>query len=233
MSNIKYTVEEILQMVSDMKAENSTNTDAERIRFVSNANKDFAKRNFWRTHRLSNQTQVGDATNDYTIDSVTYPMREKGLTEVFVTTTGSTNMTPEASRRALVDFNVYKNAFNQNNSAKMCYEWYDLETDVWKMHINPAPAATETITYSYFFEPPTLTATTDSVICPNPKIIMYLVLADISHSEEEYEEEQLWRAEAEQLVLERSALENTPAVNQQYSMGAAENSGSIRGYGTY
>jgi hypothetical protein len=97
------------------------------------------------------------------------------------------------------------------------------------MHINPAPAITETTTYSYFWEPPTRTLTTDAIICPNPKIISLLALADLAHSEDELQTEQLLKNEAEQLIAELIGLENTPAINQTFSMGAIEG----RGIGSY
>lgn len=97
-TNIRDTVSNILQIISDKRGESSTNTDANRIRAVSRANKDFANRKFWRFYLLPNQTTVGTASNDYTVGSATYPMRFKGLTEVFVATTTDTVKTMEAHK---------------------------------------------------------------------------------------------------------------------------------------
>ena len=220
-------------MISDLRGESSVNTDSKRIRLVSNVEKDFARRFLWRIFLLRDQTKVGDGTNDYEVGSATYPFRPKGLTEVFVNTTGSSEMTAESCRYKIVDYAKFKNLYNRNPAERMVYEWYYVENDMWKMHINPAPDDTETITYSYFWEPPTRTLTTDPVICPNPKIIALLALSDLYDSEDELQKSQLYKNEAEQLVMELQSLENTPAVNQLYSMGAIESSISDNGIGTY
>jgi len=188
---------------------------------------------FWRFYRLEDQTQVGDGTKNYTIGSSTYPMRMKGLTEVFVATTTDTDKTLEASRIALVDFNTYKVMFNANNAQKICYEWFDAANDLWKLHINPAPAATETITYSYYWEPPVKTATTDKILCPDVKIIALIALADLYDGEDETDLADRKRNEAEQMISEYIGKENAPAVNQLYGMGAIESATVTRGVGTY
>ena len=227
------TVSDVLQIISDLRGESSTNTDANRIRAVSRANQDFARRMLWRFYRLDDQTQVGDATKNYTIGSATYPMRMKGLTEVFVAKTSSTDKTTETDRYTICDYNRYKNLFNQNNDSQIVYEWFDAANDLWKMHINPAPAATDTITYSFYWEPPTKTATTDEIICPNLKILALLGLAEIYESEDERDLAKETKNEAEQLILECIAKENSPAVNQLYEMIATENSTSAHGIGNY
>ena len=188
---------------------------------VSRAEKDFARRTFWRTHLIKDQTVVGTAANDYDLGSATYPFRPKGLTEVLVATTGDS----PTQKYSIVDFNNFKDLYVGNSYEYMVYEWYDVANDKWKMHINPAPAITETITYSHYWEPPTRTTSSDAVICPNPKIIALLALADLAHSEDEMQTEQLLKNEAEQLIAELIGLENTPAVNQTYSMGAIEGQG--------
>jgi hypothetical protein len=213
--------------------ESSTNTDAIRIRAVSRANQDFARRMLWSFYRLDNQTTVGTATNDYTIGSSTYPMRSKGLSEVFVGTTGDTDITQESQRYNIVDFLSFKKLYNQDNTYRLVYEWYDKANDLWKMHINPSPKATETITYTYFWEPPTLTATTDEITCPNIRIIALLALADIYSGSDERDLSIESKNEAEMLIAECVSRENTPAKNQQYAMGAVENVTINRGYGTY
>lgn len=232
-TNLALTVNDALQIMSDLRGESSINTDAIRIRAVSRANQDFARRMFWRFYRLDDQTQVGDATNDYTIGDATNPMRQKGLTELFVETTGEDNMTPEAGRYQIIDFNMYKDLYNRNNNEEMVYEWFDAANDLWKAHINPAPAATETITYSYYWEPPAKTATSDEIICPDIKIIAYIALAHIYEGEDEIDMALDKKNEAEQLIIEYIAKENSPAVNQRYSVGAVENEGKERGIGSY
>jgi len=221
------TVSDILQLISDLRGESAVNTDALRIRAVSNAERDFARRNFWRVHLIRNATTTGDGTGDYTIGSSTYPMREKGLSEVYIG--GQT----EDKRVAIVDYMQYQNLINNNAAAKIAYEWYDQATDAWKMHINPVVAVADTIYYSYFFQPPIRTATSDAVICPNIRVIALLAMADIYHGEEELQKEQLAKQEAEQLIEELIGMEQSPAHNQLYAMTAIENSITPRGFGSY
>ena len=233
MSNIRVLVSDVLEIVSDLRGESSTNTDANRIRAVSRANQDFAKRKFWKFYLKPDQTQVGDATNDYTIGSATYPMRFKGLTEVFVAKTSDTVKTLESMRHTIIDFNTYKNLYNQSNSVQIVYEWFDSANDLWKMHINPAPAATQTITYSYYWEPPEITLASEYVICPNTRIIAYLALAEIYDGEDEGDLADKRRIEAEQLIAEVIGQDNAPAVNQLITMYPIESATSSTGIGTY
>lgn len=222
-----FTVNDVLTAVADLRGESSVNSDASRIRAVSRANRDFAKRMFWRTHLLRNQTTTGDGTSaDFSIGSSTRPMRMKGLCEVYV------GGTAEQHRRQIVDYQAYKALYSQNNSEPIAYEWYDASNDLWKMHVNPVPANGDTIYYSYFWEPATLTTTTDSIVCPNMDIIVRLTNSYIyeGDDEEKYKDELV---KAEQLISDYIGLENTPAINQTYSFGAIENSVRSRGIGTY
>jgi len=232
-SNLQLTVDDALQIVSDLRGESSTNTDAIRIRAVSRANQDFARRMFWRFYRLDNETQVGDTTNDYTIGDATNPMRHKGLTELFVSLTSDTDKTQESMRFQILDYNVYKNLYNRNNARRMAYEWFDAANDAWKVHINPAPIATETITYTYYWEPPEKTATSDEIICPDVRIIAFMALAQIYEGEDETDMAADKKNEAEQLILECIGLENSPAINQLYTVGAIENAEITQGMGSY
>ena len=233
MSNIRALVSDVLEIISDLRGESSTNTDANRIRAVSRANQDFAKRKFWKFYLKPDQTQVGDATNDYTIGSATYPMRFKGLTEVFVAKTSDTVKTLESMRHTIIDFNTYKNLYNQSNSVQIVYEWFDSANDLWKMHINPAPAATDTITYSFYWEPPEITLASEYVICPNTRIIAYLALAEIYDGEDEGDLADKRRIEAEQLIAEVIGQDNAPAVNQLITMYPIESATTSTGIGTY
>lgn len=232
-TNLALPLSEVLEIMSDLRGESSTNTDAIRIRAVSRANQDFARRRFWRFYRLEDQSMVGDATKNYTIGSSTYPMRMKGLTEVFVAKTTDTDKTTESMRYSIVDFNTYKNQFNQDNTTQMVYEWFDAANDLWKMHINPAPAVTNTITYSYYWEPPEKTATTDEIICPDIQIIARLALGEVYEGEDEQELADKMKNIAEQMILEFIGKDNAPAINQTYSMGAIENVTSTNGIGNY
>lgn len=230
MANISNTVQTILQIISDLRGESSTNTDASRIRAVSRANQDFARRKFWKFYLLADQTMAGTGVANYTVGSATNPMRYKGLTELFVSSDASTE---ESERYEIVDFNRYKNLVNRNANYRCAYEWYDATNDLWKVHINPVPEATDTITYSFYWEPPVLTATTEDVVCPNPKIVALLASADIHQGEDEGDLADDEKNEAEQLIGEVVGLDNSPAVNQLYSVGAIENSIRSAGIGTY
>ena len=226
MSDIKSTVSDVLTIISDLRGESSVNTDASRIRAVSRANKDFAKRRFWKFYRRED-TDTGDGGNDYTVGDATNPARFKGLSEVFV------NGTTEDRRHEIVDLNKYKSIYNSNNSYRMAYEYYDEANDIIKMYINPAPATGATINYTYYWTPPTLTSTTDAVICPNNRIIALLALADLLEGEEEINKARAYKEEAEQLIGEIEGIDSSPAVNQIYTMGSIENSVRDRGIGSY
>jgi hypothetical protein len=227
MTETQATVLDILTMISDWRGETQTNSDASRIRAVSRAEKDFSKRMFWRTHLLRNQTMAGTGSADYTIGSSTLPMRTKGLAEVFV---GGTS---EGNRVQVVDFTEFKVIVNSNSSARVAYEWYDATNDLWKVHINPTPAVTDTITYSYFWQPPQRTSTADIVVCPNMEIIAHGALAEIFDSEDELQKALNERQLVEQMIDEVVALEESPAVGQIYQMKASENQTAIRGIGSY
>jgi hypothetical protein len=225
----KDTVENILQIVSDLRGESATNTDASRIRAVSRAERDFAKRRFWRTHLIKDQSiGTGDATTaDFTLGSATYPFRMKGLMEVFV------GGTTEDKRLEITDFATYKQLYNANNSAQICYEWFDVANDAWKVHLNRVPATGDAITGSWYFEPPKRTATTDSVICPNMDIIARLTLAYLYENEEELEKQQVQLQLAEQLIQEYEGIEEAPNQNQLYGVKTLINPLGNRGIGSY
>lgn len=225
----KDTVENVLQIVSDLRGEASTNTDASRIRAVSRAERDFAKRRFWRTHLIKDQSiGTGDgSTADFTIGSSTYPFRMKGLMEVFV------GGTTEDKRYEITDFANYKQRYNANNSDRIAYEFFDVANDLWKVHINPTPSTGDAITASWYFEPPKRTATTDYVICPNMDIIARLALAYIYENEEETEKQQTQLQIAEQLINEYEGIEQAPNQNQLYSVSTITDPLGHRGIGTY
>lgn len=223
----KTLVSDILEMISDWRGESTTDTSASRIRAVSRAEQDFAGRKRWRIYRLPDQTLTAAGTSTETIGSSTYPMRTKGLAEFFV------GDTTEVSRHTIVDFNTYKNLYNQNSTTPMVYEYYDVASDAWKVKINPTPTAGQTITYSYYWQPPERTSASDSVVCDNPLIIAHLALADIYGGEEEFEKQQLEQRTAEQMIGEAEGDEEEPADNQSYAMSAIENSLRPKGIGSY
>lgn len=229
-TNLQLTVNDVLQIISDLRGESSINSDAIRIRAVSRANQDFARRRFWKFYRLEDQAMVGDGTKNYTIGSATYPMRMKGLTEIFVSKTSDTDKTQESMRVSVLDFNLYKTLFNTDNSDKIAYEWFDSANDLWKIHINPAPAATDTITYTYYWEPPTKSSTTDEILCPDINILARMALAQIYEGEDEQDMARNMKQEVEQLIAEYIGKDNAPAVNQLISVPSAI---TTKGIGNY
>lgn len=233
-TNLSHTVEEVLQVISDLRGESSTDTSAERIRAVSDAHKDFARRRNWSFFKLKNQTITGDGSSEYEVGSATYPYKPKGLTEMFVADTGDDNMTPESGRVGIVSEAKFTNLYNRNTATKMCFVFYDASSDAWKVKINPAIETGETVTYDYYYEPATVTATTDTVLTPNIMILAKLALARIYHSEEEWNSELAEKQEVEQLIMEAAGdFEDTPHEGQLYSMESIYNQISDHGIGTY
>lgn len=224
-----HTVNDILQIISDLRGESSVSTDSSRIRAISRSEQDLAKRKFFKIHLAKDQSiGTGDgSTTAFTIGSATYPMRLHGLSEVFV------GGTTEDKRYTVLDFHNYKNTYNQNNSARIAYEYYDQANDLWKVQINPAPSSGTAVTASWFYTPPTRTLTSDIVVCQDPYIIAYLALGDIYHGEDELQLEQQARGEAEQRIGELTGIDNAPAVNQRIEMSSSINQLRPRGIGTY
>lgn len=224
---IQGTVNDILQIVSDERGESSVNTDASRIRAVSRAEQECAKRMNWRIFRLMDQTAAGDgSSSSFTIGSAAYPMRPKGLFEVFV------GGTTEAQRHSIVDAAEFKVLYNRNNSALLAYEWYDVANDAWKMKVSPTPANGDVITYSYFWVPPTRTAANNAVLSQNFDILARLALAYTYEGEDEdkYKDQLML---AENLINDEMGKEIAPAPGQLYSMGNPTNFTRPRGIGSY
>ena len=223
------TVANVLQLISDLRGEASTNTNANRIRSVSRAEQDIAGRTFFRVHLLRDQSLgTGDGTTaNFTIGSTTFPMRPKGVAEVFVG-----GMTDD-KRIPVIDYMAYKTTISRNSAEQVAYEWYDQANDLWKVHINRAPSVGDAVTASYFFMPPKRTLTSDTVICPSLLALARLANGYIYEYDDEVQRSQLEKAEAEQLIADLLAVEHSPAVNQSYAMTAIENDGRTRGLGTY
>lgn len=212
------TVQNILEIISDWRGESSTNTDSKRIRAISRAERDLARRSFFRVHLVKNQSiGTGDGTTvDFTVGTATYPMRMKGVAELFV------NGTTEDKRIEIVDFTEYKLRYNSNNADRIAYEYYDQANDLWKVRLNPVPSTGSDIIASWFFEPPKRTATTDVVIAPDINIVAHMSLADLYKSEEEDDMRMDELQMAENLYKEFLGRENAPAVNQTYNMKSRE-----------
>lgn len=221
------TVQNVLQIISDYRDENNTNTDAKRIRAVSRVERDFANRRYWDIFLLPNQTATGDSTNTYELGTATNPARDKGLFEVFVGGTG------EEHRHAIVDFNRFKNLYNNSPAVKAVYQWYDSANDVWKMHINPAPETGAVITYSYFWTPPKRTSTSDVLVCYDMRILANLALGELYEAEDEGDKADVVLNKAEQLVGEYEGKQITPAVNQLYTFGSINNQITQKPIGSY
>lgn len=216
------TVGDILETISDLRGESSTNTDAVRIRAVSRAEQEVASRKMFSEHLLQEQALTGTATNSYTIGTSVYPMRKRGLVTVYV------GDTLESSKYTIVDQKDYREMFNANNAAKIAYEYYDTANDLWKVYINPAPETDAAIKYSYYYLPPTRTSTTNSVISPNSDIVARLALAYILEGEEEYDLADSYKNESEQMISELIGLEQ-----ERNGSGSRSFSTPYRGFGTY
>lgn len=210
-----------------MRGEADTITDAPRIRAVDSVNRDIAGRHKWTVHLRRLVEISADDSADYEIGSATYPMQLKGLSEVYV------DGTTEDKRYQVVDYFKFHNLYNRNNSARIAYEWYDQENDVWKVHINPAPETGSTIYYSYYYRPVKVTATADVVTAPSILAVIKMALGEIFESEEEYDSGTRYKSEAEQIISDLMGNEETPATNQLYSQGAIESSVTQRSFGSY
>lgn len=221
MSN-KFLISDILQGISDARNESSVNTDAKRIRAVSNAEIDFFKRYNWTIAFKKNVVTTGDGGNDYTIGTLSFPMREKGLTELFV------GGLLESNRVQVVSITDYQELINGDPNSKVCYEYYDQDNDAWKVHINPAVDTGVTIYYSYFFEPASKTLTSEYVYCNNRKILIKNALVEIYTSEEEDQKAAIAGQEAEQLIMSEIAKEDATNVGQTISFKV-----KAPGLGTY
>lgn len=216
------TVGDVLEIISDLRGESTTNTDAVRIRAVSKAEQDVASRKKFSEHLVANQTTTSTGVNAYTIGSATFPMRKKGLESVYV------GDTTNSSEHLIIPQSDFRRTYNSNNAAKVAYEYYDVANDLWKMYINPTPDTGATITYSYYFLPPERTSTTDVVISPNNETIARLALAFILEGEEEYDLADAYKNEAEQMIAELIGLETENESGNTQSFKSA-----YRGIGTY
>lgn len=216
------TVANILEIISDLRGESSTNTDAVRIRAVSKAEQEVAKRAKFDEHLVMDVAVTGTATNAYTIGSTLYPMRKGGLDSVYVGGTLNTD------KYTLISQEEFRERYNSNNSAKIAYEYYDTANDLWKVYINPAPDTGAAIKYSYYYLPATRTATTDSVISPNREVIARLALAYILEGEEEYDLADAYKNESEQMISELIGLENEAPKGSTRTFSTP-----YKGFGTY
>ena len=221
------TVQDVLQIISDEKGETATDTGATRIRALSRAYEWYAKAKRWNIHLKRLVPITSGGTADEEIGSTNFPMRQKGLAEVFV------GGTTEDKRYSLVDYMAYQSLINQNPSGRFVYEWYDQANDKWMVHINPTPTSGDTIYYSYFYLPKALTTTTDTIYCEDVDCLVKQTKGYIYIAEDEPALAMEEFRQAQEIIAELQGLENAPAHNQLYSMGAIENSVYGHGIGTY
>lgn len=200
-TKMKTTVQDILEIISDLRGEATVDTDAVRVRAVSRAEEDLALRKFFSEHLLQNQTITSTGVNTYTIGSSNYPMRKKGLVEVFI------NDLQPSSQYEIVDQLDFRKRYNADNAAKLAYEYYDIANDEWKLYISPTPEVGATIYYSYYFIPPERTSVNDYVVSPNSDMIARLALAFILEGEEEYDLSDSYKSQVEQMLSEMFGLE--------------------------
>lgn len=206
----KYLVSDILQIISDLRGESSVNSDAVRIRAIDRSIGDFSTRRFWEVYRLNDQTLTLTGAGDYEIGSSTRPYRRKGISEVFI------DGTLEQNRCRIVNQSEFKILFNSDNSALLAYEWYDATNDKWMLHINPDTSG-KVVTYTYYWQAPSVTSTTDSVYTPDPDIIARRALAYIYEGEDEEKYTEQYQL-SEQMAKSWDEIEDTPSVGQTYSM---------------
>lgn len=216
------TVSDILDYLSDIRGESTTNTDAKRIRAVSRAERSIAKRSPWELFYIPDQTITSTGATTYTIASTTYPLRNKGLKEVFVNGTNSTN------RYNIIDQSSFKDAYSENALQQMCYVYYDAANDAWKLFLSPTPESGVTITYSYFWQPPKRTSTSDTIYTVNDEAVTRTALAEIYDSEDEGELAALERNKVENILVNEIDVEEGAAPGQTFIMTPYTN-----GFGNY
>lgn len=224
MSLSSVLVSDILAKISDLRGEASTDSSASRIRAVSDAERDFADRMLRKIHRRTDQTITSTGTSEEEIGTTSYPMREKGLSELFV------GGTTEDKRYEIVDYNVFKRRVNDNGGDRLVFERYDPAQDKWYAHISPTPTTGDVITYTYFFMPPIRTLGTERVLCPSKTLIARLALSDIYEGEDEAQKSIIEKQQAEQLINEQNGLEVMPAQNQTITFGRPASSKRIGAY---
>lgn len=222
MTNFSDTVQSILEIISDLRGETTTNTDTKRIRAISRSETAISKQVGGNIFYLPDQTITSTGASTYTIGSATFPMSNKGLVEVFV------NGTTEDCRYKITDSELFKEEYNENNSEKLCYVSYNPTTDDWSLTISPTPEVGVTITYSYYWIPPKRTSVSDSVYCLNMEALARQSLAEIYDSEDEDDKAAIERNKAQQLLSTEQETESAPSPSQNYSMGD-----DGMGFGTY
>lgn len=216
----KYTVNDILQIISDLRGESSINSDAVRIRAIDRALGDFSTRRFWEIYRINDKTTTSTGVNNYEIDT-TFPCRSNGLCEVFA------GGTAEANRYIIMKQKDFKKAYNEDSALNLCYQWFDATNDKWMIHLSPDTTG-DTITYSYYWQHPTVTTTSSAVYIPDPDIAARRALAYLYEGEDEEKYQEQYKL-SEQMANDWDEAEDQPAIGQLFAVS----SNITRGIGDY
>jgi hypothetical protein len=216
-------VSDVLELVSDLRGESSTNTDAVRIRAVSRANQTIAKKRHWKFYRKELTVSADGTNQDYTIGSTTYNTRPGGLSEVYV------GGTTESYKYQIVSFEDYKYIMTQDDTSQICYEWYDIANDLWKVHLSQIPDNATVIYYTFYWLPPKRTLTTEYVMSPDLDIVARYALAYIFQGEDE-DQYQTELQMAEAMLSKYEQDDDSPNVGQTITFGVPS---STDGLGTY
>lgn len=220
---LSLTVSDVLELVSDLRGENSTNTGASRIRAVSRANQTLAKKRLWKFYRKELTVTADGVLQDFEIGSTTYNMRPGGLAEVYVG--GQT----ESYRYDITTPEDVRYRVSQDSSTKCAYEWYDIANDKWKVHLSQIPDNLEVVYYTIYWLPAKRTLTSEAVMTPELDILAHYALAYIYQGEDE-EQYQTELQIAEAMSAKYEGDDDAIARGQQVTFGSPA---SIGGIGTY
>jgi hypothetical protein len=220
---INTVISDVLELISDLRGESTTNTNASRIRAVSRANQTIAKKRLWKFYRKELTVTANGTDQDFTIGSTTYEMRPGGLSEVYVG--GIT----EDCKYQLIKFEDYKYLITQDASSLLAYEWYDAANDAWKVHLSQIPVTATVIYYTFYFLPPKKTTTAQYVMSPDIDIIARYALAYIYEGEDE-DKYQTELQMAEAMMAKYESDDDAIPKGQQVTFGV---SNSVGGIGTY
>lgn len=220
---INIPVSDVLQLVSDLRGEASVNSDASRIRAVSRANQTIAKKRLWKFYRKDLTVTANGTDQDFEIGNTTYEMGPGRLSEVYVGGIANEN------RYELVDPSDYRYRMSINSADKIAFEWYDIANNKWKVRLSQIPDNGTVIYYTFYYLPPALTLTTNSVISPDIDIPARYALAYILQGEDE-DTYQTELQVAEAMLQKYEQDDDAIPKGQLKTFGVSD---SISGYGTY
>lgn len=220
---INIVISDVLELVSDLRGESTTNTDAVRIRAVSRANQTIAKKRPWKFYRKELTVTANGTDQDFTIGSTAYEMGPGRLSEVYVG--GQT----ESYKYQIISPEDYKYIMTQDDTSQVCYEWYDVANDAWKVHLSQIPVNATVIYYTFYFLPPKKTTTAQYVMSPDIDIIARYALAYIFQGEDE-DKYQTELQMAEAMLAKYEQDDDSPNIGQTITFGVPS---STDGLGTY